>query len=63
MVADVVFHDLVASPTPHNLPDHHQPHREGKWAGAIKEEMGGNVKEFLSELASYEKRVKNSDNS
>ena len=46
-----MFHDLVASPTPHDLLDYHQPHDEPKWAGAIKEEMTGNVKEFLSELA------------
>jgi len=39
-----MFHDLVASPAPHDLLDYYQPHREGKCVGAIKEEMRGNVK-------------------
>jgi hypothetical protein len=47
VIADIVFHDLVAGPTPHDLFDYHQPHNEGKRAGAIKEEMGGNVKAIV----------------
>jgi hypothetical protein len=47
VIADFVFHDLVACPTPHDLFDHHQPHNEGKWVRAIKEEMGGNVKAIV----------------
>ncbi len=51
MIANFVFHDLVASPTPHDLLDYHQPHKQGKRVGAIKEETVGNVKELSSELA------------
>ena len=47
MIANIVFHDLVATPTPHNLLDYHRPHNEGKRAGAIKEEMAGNVKQIV----------------
>jgi hypothetical protein len=47
VVANVVFHDLVATPTPHDLLDYHQPHEEGKSAVVIKEEMRGNVKPIV----------------
>ncbi|HEV2120923.1 MAG TPA: hypothetical protein VGS11_12575 [Candidatus Bathyarchaeia archaeon] len=50
VVANIMFHDLVATPTPHDLLDRHRSHgREENWLGSIKEEMAGNVKEFPSE--------------
>jgi hypothetical protein len=46
-----VFHDLVAAPTPHNLPDRHRPHDEGNEARAIKEEMAGKLKRLSNKPA------------
>ena len=34
MVANVVFHDLVATPAPHDLLDHHGPHAPGEVIGS-----------------------------
>ena len=51
MIANIVFHDLVASPTPHNLPDRHRPHDGGNEARAIKEEMAGKLKSLSNKPA------------
>ena len=51
MIANLVLHDFVAGPTPHDLLYCHHPHDDRKPARAVKEEMTRNVKEFLREIA------------
>jgi len=64
VIANIVFHDLVATPTPHNLLDYHRPHNEGKRAGAIKEEMAVNVKQIVGRTLQKPRRghTKNTNN-
>jgi len=57
VIANIVFHDLVASPAPHDLLDYHRPHEEwGEWVRVIKEEMRGNVKPIVERARKHRKR-------